>query len=162
MSLFGMGPRGLAGLVIVLTFLVGGLAGAVADRAVVRPAWSASHRPEGGSPGSRHDRAGRERGRERFVQQLTRELNLRPDQVTRIDAITRVREEKMSAIWSEVRPRIRALIDETRSEIDRVLTPEQLARLKELRRQREARERADTMGPRADTASRREAPTEKR
>lgn len=158
-----MGPKGMAVLVIALTFLVGGLAGAVADRAVLRPAWSAAHRPAGGEPrsGSRRDREGRERGRERFVQQLTRELNLRPDQVARIDAITRTREQKMSAIWAEVRPRIRTLIDETRSEIDRVLTPEQLAKLKELRRQREARERADTTGPRADTGAH-GAPAEKR
>lgn len=137
-----MGARTLAGLVIVLTFVVGGLAGAVADRAIVRP--SASHgmgppgrRPEG-PPGSRRDREGRERGRERFVQQLRGELQLTDAQVAKIDSITKVREQKMSAIWAEVGPRIHALIEETRAEVDSVLTPAQRAKMQELRRQHEA------------------------
>jgi Spy/CpxP family protein refolding chaperone len=141
MSAPRIGPRLLAGLVIVLTFVVGGLAGAVLDRTVTPPAWAMARGGRGGpppAPDSRREREGRERGRERFVQQLTREVSLSPAQVAKIDEITREREQKMNAIWAEVRPRIHALLEETRTEVDQVLTPEQRQKMQELRRQHEA------------------------
>jgi uncharacterized membrane protein len=135
-----LGPRLLAGLVIVLTFVVGGLAGAVVDRTVALPHGMEriGRRGPPPAPDSRREREGRERGRERFVQQLTRELSLNPAQVAKIEEITREREQKMNAIWAEVRPRIHALIEETRTEVDQVLTPEQRQKSHELRRQHEA------------------------
>lgn len=133
------GPRTLAALVVVLTFIVGWLAGAVVDRGMLQ-----AHRRPPRPAGSAHSRVGWERGRERFVQQLTRELNLNPQQVAQINAITRARQQRMNALWNDVRPRIHALLEETRREIDQVLTPEQRARLQELRRKHEARERIDS------------------
>ncbi len=156
MSAPRLGPRTLAGLVVALTFVVGALAGAVADRSFTHASATVLPRGRGvggpaGAPGSPRDREGREQHRERFVQQLTRELGLNPQQVARIDSITRSREQKMNAVWDEVRPRIHGLLEETRTEIDQVLTPEQRAKLQTLRQQHDARARKD-MGPVGDTA----------
>ena len=156
MSIPRLGPRALAGVVVALTFVVGGLAGAVMDRSLTRASATVVPPPARHGPsGSPRDREGREQHRERFVQQLTRELDLNPQQVARIDAITRNREQRMNALWDDVRPRIHALLDETRTEIDQVLTPEQRARLQELRRQREAREKRDTGAVRDTTGGKR-------
>ncbi len=145
MSALKVGPRTLAGLVVVLTFVVGGLAGAVMDRGFTR---GDPHRPprelRGGPPGSPGARGRDEQHRERFVQQLTRELQLNPQQVAKIDTITRVREQRMRALWAEVQPRVDALLNETRREIDQVLTPAQRAQLEVLRRQHEARMHKDS------------------
>ena len=144
MSTLKVGPRTLAGLVVGLTFVVGGLAGAVMDRSMARASAEVPPSPSGrrgAPPGSPQDRAGREQHRERFVQQMTRELNLTAAQVAKIDTITRTREQRMNAFWDEVRPRIHAMLDDTRKEIDQVLTPEQRAKLQEIRRQHESRRR---------------------
>ncbi len=155
MSAPRMGPRTLAGLVVALTFVVGALAGAVVDRSVTRASATELRPPRhrGGppGPGAPGDSVGREQHRERFVQQLTRELSLNPQQVARIDTITRAREQRMRALWAEVQPRVDALLKETRQEIDQVLTPEQRVKLQDLRRQHEARARKDK-GPVGDSA----------
>ncbi len=154
MSTLKVGPRTLAGLVVVLTFVVGGLAGAVVDRSVGRA--SAELPPPAGRrgpPGSPQDRQGREQHRERFVQQLTRELSLTPAQVAKIETITRAREQRMAALWREVQPRVDTLLAETRKEIDQVLTPEQRTKLQELRKQHEeARARRDGAAGRDSSA----------
>ncbi len=156
MSTPRLGPRTLAGLVVALTFIVGMLTGAVFDRSFTRASAATVPPPRReGPPGSPRERAGREQHRERFVQQLTRELDLNPEQVARIDAITRTREQRMNVLWSEVQPRVQALLKETRAEIDQVLTPVQRAKLQELRRQREARERKDTSSVRDTTSGKR-------
>ncbi len=157
MSGMKLGPRTLAGLVVILTFVVGGLAGAVMDRSITRASATMLPRPPrgGGPPGSPRDSARSEQHRERFVQQLTRELELNPQQVARIDAITRTREQRMNALWAEVQPRVHALLEETRTEIDQVLTPEQRTKLQALRRQHEARVRKDTDSVRDTTGGKR-------
>jgi len=158
MSAPRLGPRTLAGLVVGLTFVVGVLSGAVLDRGFKRASATVvpptRHGPAG-PPGSARDRVGREQHRERFVQQLTRELSLNPQQVARIDAITLSREQRMNAFWQQVQPQIHALLDATRAEINQVLTPEQRAKLQDLRRQREARERMDTGSVRDTTSGKR-------
>jgi len=153
MSALRVGPRTLAGLVVVLTFVVGGLAGAVMDRSISRASAQVPPPPAAGRrgpPGSPQDRGEREQHRERFVQQLTRELSLTPAQVAKIDTITRTREQRMNAMWDEVRPRIHAMLEDTRKEIDQVLTPEQRVKLQEVRRQHEAKRREG--GPGGDSA----------
>ena len=152
MSAPRVGPRTLAGLVVVLTFVVGGLAGAVVDRSFTRASAEVPPPPQrrGGPPGSPQDQVSREQHRERFVQQLARELSLTPAQVAKIDTITRTREQRMNAMWEEVRPRIHAMLEDTRKEIDQVLTPAQRDKLQEIRRQHEAKRREG--GPERDSA----------
>ncbi len=153
MSAPRVGPRTLAGLVVVLTFVVGALAGAVTDRSMTRARAAETRRPpeRRGPPGSPQERAGREQHRERFVQQLTRELSLTPSQVAKIDTITRNREQRMNALWREVQPRVRTLLQETRAEIDQVLTPEQRAKLQQMRKQHEAARARQGGGPPHDS-----------
>lgn len=162
MSEMKVGPRLLAGLVMALVFVVGGLVGAVADRTVVlRPHARAEadppHGDRGGPPGGRpEDRAARrERGRERFVQQMARDLNLNPRQVAQIDSITRRQNERMDSLRKAMWPRFDTVIKETRGEIDRVLTPEQRAKMKEQFRHMEERRQAGAKapGPGTDTSS---------
>jgi len=147
MSAPKVGPRTLAGLVIVLTFLVGGLAGAVTDR-TLHGGRQFRVGPPGPNPGGGPDRDRRARGRERFIQEMKRNLDLTPDQVAKIEAISLEREQRVDSLLKDVRPKVRALLDETRKEIDGVLTPEQRARAQALWRQHEeARRKAGPGGP---------------
>ena len=147
MSAPNVGPRTLAGLVIVLVFLVGGLAGAVTDRTLHggRHLWASAPPP---MPGGGPDRDRRGRGRERFIQEMKRNLGLSPEQVTKIEAISLAREQRADSMLKDVRPKLHALLEETRKEIDQVLTPEQRARAQALWRQHEeARRKAGPGGP---------------
>lgn len=162
MSPFRMGPRFEAGLVMALVFVVGGLAGAVADRTVHLPDRPhAEGRPPmgpggpGGPGGGRpEDRAQRrERFRERFVQQMAQDLSLKPAQVARIDSITRRQNVRMDSLRKAMWPRFDTIIKETRTEIDQVLTPEQRAKMQEQFKQMQARRQAGDRphGPGKDT-----------
>jgi Spy/CpxP family protein refolding chaperone len=136
-------PKAAAGLLLLLVFVVGGLAGAAVDRFVLRPppAVAADAAPAATVPAP--DRSPRRRSREAYVRQLQEELALTPDQVAKIDVITKEREARMKALLAEVRPRFRSLVEETRGEIDKVLSPEQQAKLKELRAREHKEHRRD-------------------
>lgn len=157
-------PRATAAFLLLLAFLVGGLGGALVDRFLIRPP-VASAAPEPGSSaraaradshhgghGSPTDSAKHERGRERYVAQLTRELELTPEQHDRIDTITRQGSVRMRQLVSEVRPRFHAEIERSRAAIDSVLTPQQRERLRQLRKDHESREHGDDSPPPADSA----------
>ncbi len=146
MSPVKVGPRLLAGLVMALVFVVGGLVGAVMVRTVTLPVRAEAppaHAERGPGGGRPEDRAARrERGRERFVQQLARDLTLDAAQVARIDSITRRQNERMDSLRKAMWPHFDTIITQTRGEIDGVLTPGQRAKMQELFRQRVAREQA--------------------
>ncbi len=152
MSLSNLGPRLQAGLVLALVFMVGGLAGAVADRSMSLPARTLMRgrppveAPGPGGPvhGPEERAARRERGRERFVQQMARDLSLNPGQVTRIDSITRRQNVRMDSLRKVMWPHFDTIIQQTRGEIDHVLTPEQRVKLQEQFKQMEARKQAGT------------------
>jgi Spy/CpxP family protein refolding chaperone len=79
---------------------------------------------------------------------MKRNLDLSPEQVTKIEAISLAREQRADSMLKEVRPKLHALLEETRKEIDQVLTPEQRARAQALWRQHEeARRKAGPGGP---------------
>jgi hypothetical protein len=128
-ALFGAGRTRLVGFVLIaVTFLVGGLAGAAFDRVLT-------------AESVRRDapRADERRGH------IIDEVDMRPEQRIAIDAILERRSERMKAAWSEISPRLEAITDSARLEIMAVLTPEQRAeyeaRLESWREERE-RERA--------------------
>lgn len=143
----GWGARATAGVLLVLVLVVGVLGGVLVDRLVLRPAVARAAetsradtvRTSAADRGQRD----RERGRERYVGQLTRELGLSAAQRAQVDTITRVREARMQALIQEVHPRFHALIEQTRAEIDSVLTPAQREKLSALREQHQKRERAE-------------------
>jgi hypothetical protein len=156
-----VGPRGLAGLVIVLTFIVGGLAGAVTDRTIGWPRGRHDRPPaHGGSAGPAPDRpedraVRRERFRQQFVQQMQKDLGLNPSQVARFDTITRRQNERMDSLRKAMWPRFDTIIQQTRREIDQILTPEQRQKVREQFEHREGRKQggAKASGPGTDTTS---------
>jgi hypothetical protein len=126
-ALFGAGRTRLIGFaLIVVTFLVGGLAGAAFDRVLT-------------AESVRRDvpRTDERRGH------IIDEVEMRPDQRAAIDVILERRSERMKAAWSEISPRLEAITDSARLEIMAILTPEQRAEYEaRLQAWTEERERA--------------------
>jgi Spy/CpxP family protein refolding chaperone len=128
MPFFGPGRTRLVGIgILVVAFVVGGLAGAAFDRVVTTDT-------------IKRDEAAAETRRGHVIDQV----EMTADQRTRIDAILERRSERMKAAWAEISPRLEAITDSARHEIMQVLTPEQRAdyerRLEERTREREEEE----------------------
>jgi hypothetical protein len=64
---------------------------------------------------------------------LEQELGLSPAQSVAVDSITRHRMAQRDSLMARTFPVMRALLDSTRSDIERVLTPEQRAKFERLR-----------------------------
>jgi hypothetical protein len=64
---------------------------------------------------------------------LERELGLSPAQSAAVDSITRHRMAQRDSLMAHTFPVMRALLDSTRSDIERVLTPAQRAKFEQLR-----------------------------
>jgi Spy/CpxP family protein refolding chaperone len=108
-SLFGAGRTRLMGFtIIVVTFLVGGLAGAAFDRVLT-------------AESVRRDAPRSEERRGHIIDQV----DMEPEQRAAIDVILERRSERMKAAWSEISPRLEAITDSARLEIMAVLTPRQ-------------------------------------
>ncbi len=118
---------------LVVTFAAGMLAGAAFDHALAarepapaqEPGWHC-HGPHGKKTSMILDR-----------------LDLTPDQRTRVDAIMARRRAQADAFWEREGPRMRGIVDSTRSEIRAILTPEQRAEYDRLRAQHRAARRAE-------------------
>lgn len=90
--------------------------------------------------------------RERTViERFSEELELTGEQEARIDTILTGVRERMHEMWSEVRPRYRAVVDSARGRILEVLTEAQAERYRELLR-REAERRGARWDREGDTA----------
>jgi Spy/CpxP family protein refolding chaperone len=103
----------LGTLVLVLTFLAGGLAGA---------AWDRFHRHGDES------RGGRGGGPRHFVEMLKHRYHLTDQQAQRIDVIVARRRPRVDSLMATVQPQLRAAFDSTNAEIRVVLTPRQRAK----------------------------------
>jgi Spy/CpxP family protein refolding chaperone len=71
------------------------------------------------------------------------ELDLTPQQRTRIDGIMARRRERTDSLWKTDGTRIRAAVDSTRAEIRAVLTPQQAVEYDRLRAEHEAKKRQE-------------------
>ncbi|HEX6371800.1 MAG TPA: hypothetical protein VF006_22955 [Longimicrobium sp.] len=71
------------------------------------------------------------------------ELELTPEQRTRIDGIMARRRERTDSLWKTDGTRIRAAVDSTRAEIRAVLTPDQAVEYDRLRQEHEDRKRRE-------------------
>lgn len=71
------------------------------------------------------------------------ELELTPEQRTRIDGIMARRRERTDSLWKTDGTRIRAAVDSTRAEIRAVLTPQQAVEYDRLRAEHEAKKRQE-------------------
>lgn len=106
---------------LVAVFLAGALSGAAIDRVVsVQPPSETERREDRGGPDRRP--------------LLLEQVEMTAAQRQAIEEILDRRSERMRAVWREVAPRMDAIADSARSEIDEVLTPEQQAAYEELRR----------------------------
>jgi Spy/CpxP family protein refolding chaperone len=127
MTLFAGGRMRFLGFaLIVVTFVVGGLAGAAFDRILTG------------------ETVRREAPRSEQRAHVIDQVEMTEAQRATIDAILERRSERMKAAWAE----IEAITDSARLEIMEVLTPEQRAeyqeRLDARIREREARRRAES------------------
>ncbi|HEX5436958.1 MAG TPA: hypothetical protein VFW98_07360 [Gemmatimonadaceae bacterium] len=110
----------------VALLLLGALAGATFERALMRPRWNAgpSHRGfqratfMATAVGPRH-----------LDDRLAGQLELTPAQRARIDSIMARNLRDIEQVRQQVRPRMREIYASTRAEMDSVLTPDQRARL---------------------------------
>jgi Spy/CpxP family protein refolding chaperone len=127
----------LAGVaLLVVTFAVGGLAGAAVKSVFdgEGSAQSAEQRDR------RRDDDDRDRGRHGYPYEA---LGTTPEQQAAIEAALEGRRERLEALWAEYRPRMEAQMDSTRTEIRGILTAEQQARMDSLREARKQRSRAE-------------------
>lgn len=126
----------LLGLVLlVVTFLVGLFSGAALDRrwVLAQPATAAAAvpAPRGGATPAN---APRSRDADIFDH-----LELSAEQRVRIDSILEAGKVKVDSFWEQEGPRLRAVIDTTRSEVRALMTPAQREEYDRLRAERRAR-----------------------
>ena len=108
----------IASLIVVVAFLAGAMAGVFADH------WMMRHGPRG--------HLGRA-AEELMHRRLKSHLDLTDEQDKKIEEIIRRRHQRMTEIWDSVRPHVRAEIDATNAEIEKVLTPEQREKFQKMR-----------------------------
>jgi Spy/CpxP family protein refolding chaperone len=130
-------PRLLAVMVVVIALLTGILVGVATDRRLIMHghggfgAWSggrfqsSGHGPHGpwGGPGD-GGRPG-DGPPDRVRQRIASELGLTPAQIAQADSIIGHRMAERRAFEDSIRTRMRGMLDSTRSDIERILTPEQ-------------------------------------
>ncbi len=122
-------------LLLVLTFAAGTAAGVAADRFHLLPGTARAE--EATAPGEER-REGR-RERETTIERFADELGLTAGQRAEIDEILDHYRASLKFLWSEVRPRYRTLIDSVRTQIEAVLTPEQVMDYRALLEERSSR-----------------------
>lgn len=148
--------------VLVLQALLGVVAGIVIDRYAFhrhhRPAYAMQgpmgrgfpqgHRGwDGGHPmGGQHMGGPRMGGRDgefgmrrNMVDRLSSELSLSGSQRTRLDSVMERQAAAFKKIREETQPKIKALVDSSRAQIDQLLTPDQRAKYAKIRERNEER-----------------------
>lgn len=131
----------MAGMALLaVTFVVGALAGTAFGRVL------SADEP---APGARTAECRGDRGPHHIFD----ELDLSPEQRSRIDAIMARRRARTDSLWQTDGARIRAAVDSTRAEIRAVMTPAQAAEYDQLRQKHEERKRRERAA--RDSAARR-------
>ena len=113
----------LAAAVLLLAFLAGAATGVVVERRVLHPQWRDAR---GGGRGD----GGRER-RDEMRARLAKELGLDSAQSAKIDSIFRRHRPALDSVREAMETRLSGVVDQTRREIDSVLTPAQRAKMHE-------------------------------
>ncbi len=136
----GKGRR-MAGLVMVLIALGGGVAGVALDRRVFLP-WHFQGRPFGPGRGGPPGRDMEQHIRDHFA----KELGLTAEQKQKVDSLMEQQMAEFRAVRSEMQPRIDTIFSVTRRAIDSILTPDQRTKAEELMRRRGPRGRGGPGG----------------
>lgn len=120
----------IAGMaMLAVTFAVGMLAGTAFGRVL------SAREPDAAATAAECEKRG--------PHHLFDELDLTPEQRTRIDGIMARRRERTDSLWQTDGTRIRAAVDSTRAEIRAVLTPSQAAEYDRLRAERDEKKRRE-------------------
>ena len=113
--------------IIVMSLLTGVIVGVAVDRRMLL------HRP-GGPFFLSHGGGGFVGGHVRMApERLKDELGLSPAQTVSVDSIMRHRMSQRDSLMAHTWPVMRQLLDSTRTDIERVLTPEQRTKFEQLR-----------------------------
>jgi hypothetical protein len=99
--------RLLSAALLAVVFVAGVLVGAATDRAIGSPP---EHRPR------RHG----------IDAEVLERMRLDARQEAEVDRILERRRTEAAAVWSEVKPRLNQVVADTRADLSRILTPEQL------------------------------------
>lgn len=134
----GMSPRIAAALVLLAVFVLGAAAGVLSDRKL-------SRRDEGRRP----EREGRvpswlnrpESEHRKYWSRIHDRLGLTTEQRAAVDTLLSRRARQLEAARHQMEPEMLRIMQETRAQIDSVLTPEQRQKFEEIRKER--RERRD-------------------
>lgn len=78
-----------------------------------------------------HDR------RQEYISKLDRELQLTAEQRTRVEGILADSQERMKQIWEPMEPQVKEEYRRTRREISEILNPEQQAKMKQWRKDKD-------------------------
>lgn len=124
--------RWIAVAVMTATFLAGVMVGYAVPRLFASEAPAPAERPAAARPGERHERSS-----------ILDRLDLTAEQQVRRDSILEKRRREMNAFWDQYGPEMRAIVDSTRAEIDRMLTPEQRVEMEKFREKRRAERARD-------------------
>ena len=130
----------LAALVLLLAFAAGAATGVVIERRMLHH-W----RGEMGR-GFGERREGMREGRNMMRERLARELGLDSAQSAKIDSIFTRHRPTLDSVRATMESRLSGVIEQTRREIDSVLTPEQRVKM-HARWEHENREHRGPLGP---------------
>ncbi len=118
----------IAAAVLLLVAVAGVASGIALERRMLGPH---AGRERGGGRGGELGRGGRGRsddsaeGRARLRARLVRDQSLTAEQAAKIDTIFERQRPRMDSLRAALEPPLRAAADETRRQIEAVLTPEQ-------------------------------------
>lgn len=126
--------RSQAILVLCAVAVGAALGGAAVDRMMHRPSAPGIALPDTTyHPISSILRSPSEADRRAIRAELTRQLQLTPQQADTIDSIMNRRAGQFRALRAEIRPRVQQLVDDVHASIDQVLTPAQRERFRRLK-----------------------------
>jgi len=77
--------------------------------------------------------------RQEYIARLDREVQLTPGQRSQVETILEESQKRMKAIWEPMEPQVKDEYRRTRREISEILTPEQQAKMKQWRKDRDGK-----------------------
>lgn len=128
-------PRAVASMLLIVTFLVGALAGAALNQ--VLNARQPQDTQQAAGPAPHHGGQ-----RERTERTPYDDLGLSDTQRVQVDALLAERRHRIDSIWERNEPEMRAIMSSSKAQIEALLTPAQLELLERKRAEWRAERRA--------------------
>jgi Spy/CpxP family protein refolding chaperone len=125
-------PRAVASMLLIMTFLVGALAGAALNQVLN------ARQPAEPQQATRPD-VRRDGGREHAERTPYDDLDLTAAQRAQVNALLAERRRRIDSIWDRSEPVMRAIMASSKNEIEALLTEEQRALLEQRRAERRER-----------------------